>query len=304
MTYYDDMLHPLLMQSPPCSHVIRKDCGNVTKYTYCSHAPSDDPPVTCYFPKGTVIDAQIPPDGCRYYLDKNGFLKVTKPASQVKGDNIESVKRSFNRLHDLIATNATDPEKLLFVTFTYDPKRLKSPLTLKKVSSDMGNFFRVFRKDYPCEYIYTVEQQANTNWHMHVLLFFDFKPPYIPDDYLVSTWGKGFVRISRRFDDFDGIRNIAAYVIADLTFGSQTEHGHMKDERLLNYPSNAHLYRCSRGIKRPKVYKIEESAFFDEISSQANPPVYDRTVEVGDDFSSVVRVYRYLTFLSGDPASD
>ncbi len=254
-------------------HVKRVDCGLVVKYKLFEHKP-DAPCIT----------PLTGSDGSRWYLDKTGTLYPMR-VSESKGDNLDSVKRSFSRLRDIINCNALNPAGALFVTFTYDPSCLRSPLTLRKVSNDMANAFRRLRHDgYSFEYVYTVEQQGNGNWHSHCLFFFPGVAPYLAQDYLEWVWQAGFVRVSKRFDSGD-IRNVGSYVCADLTYGSGSEHGHVKDERLLSYPSGMHLYRCSRGVARPVSTDIDFSEYLVDVDSLDTSPFYDveKTLWFGSD---------------------
>lgn len=122
--------------------VLKTDCGSIVKYNVSNYHPrkftSDDvvplgksigeiaPP---YLP-ANPLTGEIAPEGCYYPLNSTGYKEFNY--SKVKGDNWQSVKKTFSRLRDLINCNFSDPAKVLFFTFTYDPKRLNSPLTLKR----------------------------------------------------------------------------------------------------------------------------------------------------------------------------
>lgn len=288
---------------------IRKiDLGRVVKYTL-TDARTDGPQYE-RLPQGTKVtewldgveqEAVVCKKGQFFFVDKYGELRLSKEPAETKGDCLKSVKRSFSRLRDLIMLNADNPAGVLMVTFTYDPKRLRSELTLKKVSNDMRNAFRDLREFSPFEYIYVVEQQGNGNWHSHALLFHDGVAPYYPQGFLESCWRHGFVKISRRFDDGE-IDNIGSYVVADLTYGTEKgEHGAVKNERLYNYPAYARLYRCSRGIKRPEKVVISDDVYASEVS-QLDEPFYQNHVVRGFDRDNgfvldVPRNYVYQTFL-------
>lgn len=245
-------------------HVKRVDCGHVVKYKLYQHKPN-----------APLITPLTGTDGSRWYLDKDGYL-MRMHVSGTKGDNLDSVRRSFARLRDLINCNALQPENVLFVTMTYDPSRLRSPLTLRKVSDDMRNSFKRLRHDgYQFEYLYTVEQQGNGNWHCHTLFFFPYPAPYFEQDYLDWVWQAGFIRVSKRFDDAS-IRNVGAYVCADMTYGSGSEHGRVKDERLLSYPSGMHLYRCSRGVRRPVESCIGYDEYLQDVQDFGGVPFFEQ----------------------------
>lgn len=260
-------------------YVTRVDCGLITKYKFASHSCPHE-----------IQYERLSKD---FYIDKDGYLRRFN-RSAVKGDNIESLKRSFARLRDLINANVVNPENVLFVTFTYDPKKLDEELTLKKVSNDMGNLFRKMKNDgLSFSYIYVVEQQGNGNWHQHVLMFFDSRAPYIEQKTLDDYWSKkGFARISKRFDGQE-IYNVGAYVCADLTYGEdKDEHGRIKNERLMKYKSGTRLYRCSRGIKRPVSEPITYPEYVEETNRNGMHKLFESS-KVFDVSQGVKRSFHY-----------
>ena len=234
-------------------YITERDCGIVKRFTMTNRERRKGAPYT-------RINGE-------WYIDNDGILRQFKK-SDTKGDNIQSVKRTFARLRDIINTNITEPGNVLFITFTYDPQKLKLPLDLKKVGRDMDWTFTKMKKSLPhFERIYTVERQGNGNWHTHCLFFFDETAPFIPQEQLETFWKHGFVKISKRFDDHS-IHNVGAYVCADLTYSEdRNEHGQIKNERLMRYPSGSHLFRCSRGIRRPEVRSIEPFDYLDYVNS-------------------------------------
>ncbi len=263
-------------------NVKRVQCGQIVKFTLSSHESA--PPVM----------QRLNSD---YYIDGQGFLQKYR-RSEVKGENIDSVKRTFARLRDLINCNAIDKSKVLFITLTYDPKKLKSELTTKKLSNDVRKFFRRLRDTGLCfEHIYVVEKQGNGRWHAHVLLFCQCKPPFMSNEYLESLWHWGYVKVSKRFQE-DGIKNIGAYICADLTFSGDAKNAHKaeKDSRLLNYRSGLHLYRCSPGIKRPTVTRPDYSEYLQEIEC-LDKPIFEteKVLSFGD--GSAPRYYLYQHYV-------
>ena len=267
-------------------YITERDCGMVKRFTMSS--------------KEKRIGAPYIRINEDYYIDNQGILREFNH-SEVKGDNLKSVKRSFTRLRDIINSNIKDPENVLFVTFTYDPKRLTESLNLDKVGRDMNRAFRKMKKSMPkFERIYTVERQGNGNWHQHCLFFFECPAPYIPQELLESWWEHGWVKISKRFDD-KTIHNIGAYVCADLTYGEdRNEHGKIKNERLMNYPSGAHLYRCSRGIKRPEIRQIEPMEYADYVNQKGVHLIYSK--DTLKDIAGTKYRFRYEDWFDEDDA--
>lgn len=288
---------------------IRKvDLNSVVKYVL-TDARTDGPQYE-RLPAGTSVTefldgVEQEPIVCKkgqfFFIDKYGEIRQSREPAQTKGDSFKSLKRSFSRLRDLIMLNSDNPAGVLMVTFTYDPKRLRSALTLQKVSNDMRNTFKRLRCFSSFEYIYVVEQQGNGNWHTHCLMFHEGLAPYYPQEFLEQCWQHGFVRISRRFDGGE-VLNIGSYVVADLTYGTEKgEHGAIKNERLYNYPANAHLYRCSRGIRRPEKVVLSEEEYLRDVSSLGSP-IYENHVSHNCDYDTgflldASRNYVYQTFL-------
>lgn len=216
-----------LVQVPfTCCKVV--DCRSVVKVCYMKQPPS------CKHNRKHVNKD--------FYIDGEGYLQKYRH-SEVKGDNIQSVKRSFARLRDLINCNYTLPEDVLMLTLTY----ADFP-SMKKVSNDMRKLHMTLRKDYDFRYIYVVEKQARGSWHVHDLLFFDYQAPWLD-----VPWNRGFYNVTR-VGSFQGVKNLGAYICAYLT-DDVSSHGREKNSRLMNYKSNIHLYRCSSNVIRPEIIR-------------------------------------------------
>lgn len=216
------------------------------------------------------------PDGENYIVISTGEVKEIQHTEN-RAQNVNSLRRSFDRLRMLINANTDKPEWCRFVTLTYrenmtDPKRLYR---------DFDKFSKRFR--YYCEkqdygrpeYIAVTEPQARGAWHLHVIFIFEKRAPFIPNDTLAQLWGHGFVH-ARALDNVD---NPGAYLTAylgdielpegDAEYNQLAETAFeiverqvegkskkfIKGGRLHLYPTTMNLYRCSRGVKRPTVRK-------------------------------------------------
>lgn len=201
------------------------------------------------------------------YKSKSGEIKEFRK-SELKGNNLDSVAKTFNRLYDLIQCNYNFSDNLIMLTLTY-----KDMPTLKKVSKDWRNFVSKIRLNLEesFEYIYVVEQQERGSWHIHAFLFFEAEPPYIDKKLIDTYWGywnkeqnkligKGIWSISRGFKD---VNDVGAYVCSHCTDKS-TEHGKIKYARFKNYPSGSKFYRCSKGIKRPVHTNVDYLTYLEE----------------------------------------
>lgn len=49
-------------------------------------------------------------------------------------------------------------------------------------------------RGYSFEYIVAMEPQNRGAWHAHLILIFNGKAPFIPNDEISALWGQGFVK--------------------------------------------------------------------------------------------------------------
>lgn len=234
----------------------------------------------------------------RIYLDSSlYFNKVTGGIYSVKRNdkrvhNLALVARSLRRGRDLINANVTDAELMKWWTLTYaenmtDEKRLKR---------DVDRMIKQLRRWYgPCEYILAVEPQARGAWHVHMLLFFPSRAPFIPLHGPKSCdllWPHGAYQIREP----NNVDNFGAYLSAYLgnvelseyesSFGEPPDSvsvveldtvdpdtmlpikkKFVKGGRLHYYPAQMHIFRWSRGIKKPLVEQMTYAEAKEKTSS-------------------------------------
>lgn len=253
----------------PYSIVRVKEMGNITELMF-----SDS-----YFSKCVI--QKLSKDT---YIDlRDGEVKEFKHI-QNRSHDLKSVSKSLGRLRDYLNTNITDVSKCRWVTLTY----AENMTDTKRLYEDFKRFNMRLRYHIGhYEYIVAMEPQGRGAWHCHVVMIFDDKAPYIPNDLMYKVWGNGYVTV-KKLDDVD---NVGAYLTAYLgdmemnefcntkeainLFGKKIdvkeveieEDGivktkqYIKGARLYMYPPQFNLYRCSRGIKKPIVtYEPEEMA--------------------------------------------
>ena len=217
----------------PRPYIKVTDCGNTVLVKHCPFVPPEEPPVR------RIDDAY-------YLVTSTAEVRRYAPRSRVKGDNLASVRKSFNRLKSLINANCEHPSHIRYVTLTYAENMTDN----SRISKHMERFFSRMHGLYgDFEYIYVKERQARGAWHMHCVLFFPGEAPYMPssdDDHPVrDAWGRGWVNVQ----GFRGsINNLGNYLCAYLTDDREASK---KGARLANYESGIRLYNCSRGIRRP-----------------------------------------------------
>lgn len=202
------------------------------------------------------------------YLDNRTGEVLEFQHNNVRKDDIESVAKSLVRLRDYLNTNVSDTSNCRWLTLTY-AKNMTNP---QKLKNDFKNFNKRCREKYGhYEYIAAAEPQGRGAWHLHIVVIFSHKAPFMANKNIASYWKQGFVTI-RRLDDID---NVGVYLTAylgdmelseyqtvypDMPLGevkeivSGTEHKYfVKGARLSMYPSGFHLYRCSKGINPPQI---------------------------------------------------
>ena len=240
--------------------------------------------------------------------------------SENRADNIDNVRQSLKHLRDLINANTEHPKRVLWVTLTYaenvtDPKRL-----YKEFHSFWLRFKRFSAKNFNTvpEYIAAVEPQARGAFHLHCLIIFKKKAPFIPNDELKRIWGHGFVSIKA----VKSVDNLGVYLNAYLTDmdaaeaistshtpysadrlkeipttdpnGKKVSKAVIKGSRLKLYPPNFRIYRCSKGIKRPTIEKMSYGEAMNRIGNA--PKTYAKTVNILDDSGAPINTITYLTY--------
>lgn len=203
-----------------------------------------------------------------YYIDlRNGEVKEFDHMSN-RADDLRALKNSMRNLRDLINNNVIDVSCCRWCTFTYaenmtDPKRLYN---------DWYNCRnKIIRRWGKNEYIAIAEPQGRGAWHLHVILLFDQKAPFISNHDLATAWGQGFVTVKK----MDSVDNVGAYLtayLADLPLedakkfglcgevkeievldddGNSVKKHFIKGARAHMYPAGFNFYRCSRGVRKP-----------------------------------------------------
>lgn len=212
-------------------------------------------------------------DKDHYKVKRTGEIKEFKHTEK-RTDNIASIAVSMKKLRDIINYNVQDISKVTWLTLTY-----------KENMQDYNRLYDDYRKfnmrlRYYCkqnslpsyEYIAVCEPQARGAWHMHVILLWDTKAPYIKNDVMASIWKNGFTKTTALKGNIDSLGYyLSAYLTdlpleeafntsADFSTGVKTRNDkkYVKAARLALYPPGINFYRCSKGIKRPKAYYLSK----------------------------------------------
>lgn len=241
--------------------------GNITEIKYLSH-------------KNTEM--KIKKLSAYGYLNiETGEYYESCGKDSTREDNYWGVKRSMKILKNYINSNITTNVNVHWVTLTYAQRSevWDEPIPMRDTNRlylDFQETIRRLRQDYPeykLEYVAVAEPQRSGSWHMHVFLIWDRKAPFIPnDDLRYKYWGQGYVQINYLNPNCDNIgayfsvyltdieldkndKDIPETLIVERTLASGKTKKFIKGGRLKFYPAFFNLYRCSRGIKKPDIYK-------------------------------------------------
>ena len=217
----------------------------------------------------------------QYIVLATGEIKEFNRKNNKGDENIRSIRRALGKCRDIINTNLIDEEKAISLTLTYEEK----VDDVKQVGKDFTAFIRRLRNMVgECEYIYVVELQKRGSWHIHAILIFDTKAPFIACEEIESMWGKGIV-------DVQNMKNAMALGLYLTTDVKKDESGNtkVKGAPIDKYEKGMRVFRCSRGLKKPTIkYKqgkdIKGELADKELIYEAN---YEYTAPNG--FHAVVR---------------
>ena len=226
--------------------------GNIVEITYTSHRV-----------QGATIRKISDKE---YEVVSTGEIKeYNKNKEGNRTDNIKELKRTFEKLRAIINTNVIDTNTVRWCTFTYRENVQDS----KRVVKDWGAFWKRFKRRFGnnIDYIIALEPQERGAWHIHALLLFHTKAPFIDGYELGEIWQQGFCNVQA----LDNVDNVGAYLTAyltDIEVGDNEEHDKTVDNkkikkggRLKYYPTKFHFYRTSRGVKRP----VEENTMYGDL---------------------------------------
>nr|WP_092250921.1 hypothetical protein [Butyrivibrio sp. INlla21] len=179
-------------------------------------------------------------------------------------------------------------------------RKLRSYLKKQKLPESKSYF----------KFIAVAEPQGENHgnaWHIHLLLIFDSKAPYISNQDISDLWGYGMTDTQKVYDADTLALYFRAYLSdveyvdddnsddsADISFDILSEYEReqiektkdgvsntnivtknvgginkkfIKCERLKYYPTGMPLYSCSRGMKRPTVERVENKAIKERLKN-------------------------------------
>lgn len=161
------------------------------------------------------------------YLDtKTGEVKQKKKSDN-RYQSPKSVRKSINRLMDLIRCNATDPAKCKWITVTYEEVMTDG----KQAFLDAKRFLRKFKRHLTKQIDLTFEQQSfnyitiaepqgeshGNSWHLHILLIFEDTAPFIENDMIAELWSHG-ITFTHKVFDADGLALYFKVYLSDIEY--------------------------------------------------------------------------------------
>lgn len=192
--------------------------------------------------------------------------------STTRGKGMGSVAQTLKRLRDTINTNVINPEKVLWITLTY----AENMRDCKRLYEDFRRFnqrLTTYHKKHSLphyEYIVAAEPQGRGAWHMHLLLIYQVKAPFIPNGDLSMVWRNGFTKttglksvdnVGAYFSAYLGDMELSEYMqnespsmnasVKEVSAQDSTENKnnkyYVKGARLRLYPKGFRMYRRSKG---------------------------------------------------------
>lgn len=267
--------------------------GNVISVDYMRFRPED-----C-----AILNLPADPadggDGVRRYVVKATGEVLTCKKHDSRQGLVQSLRRTFRHLREIINTNVVDPDHVRWITLTYAENMTDAERLLHDFEKFNKRFQYWLRTNGYCkaEYIVVCEPQGRGAWHMHLLYIWDCAAPFVPNDTLAKIWGHGFVKV-KALQDCD---NVGAYLTAYLgdieididrsadlandkhikvVESSGQKKAILKGGRLSMYPAGFHIYRTSRGIRKPTVSHILNEDLEDYIGDL--PVQYEQCFIVSD----------------------
>lgn len=254
-----------------------------------------------------------------HYVDiATGEVKeYNKTINRAQSPN--ELRKTFKKIRDVINCNTDKPYKCRWVTLTYKQRDSEEdapePMTdPKKLYRDVEAYIkRLRRRVGHFEYIQVAEPQRSGAWHVHMVMIFPKRAPFIDNRDMEIIWGNGWTDtqpMDKRdnlgaylsaylgdifIDEVKDIKtalNIQGLEIKEVEFNGEKKSV-IKGGRLHMYPAKFNILRCSRGIKRPEVIYMSEEMAQKKVSSAKL--TFEKTIRLSDkdnDFENTIN-YRY-----------
>ena len=245
-----------------------------------------------------------------HYVDLSTGEMREFQLSEVRSDNVNSLRQTFKRMRYLINNNFIGNHNELFVTLTYRGELQTTDHI--RVGKDFEAFIKRFKRKYgSVDYIRVLEPHASGNWHLHVLMRLnDVGKAYVSNEDMSSIWKNGFVNVQ----SVRNVDNVGAYLTAylsDVPTEELDETGvmpiinegvvhkeyqgqskkYVKGGRLSFYSPGVNIYTRSKGIVAPD----REEMTYSEAKKivRHTTPHYEKSVLIDDEMSDYKNVITY-----------
>lgn len=250
--------------------------GNVTKVVNCSVAHEMKIKMLNVTEK---VAYDLEPSKKYFMLLESGEIKECN-VSESRDENYAGFFATLDKLKGIINRNVTDPTRVHWLTLTYAQPDGKPMTDVKRLRLDFQQCMRALRADYPnrkIEFIRVYEPQGSGAWHLHVILIWDGKRPYINSNvFRRKYWNHGFVTLQGVDKNCDNIGEYFGVYLTDVSVDEleDTENievverkgkKYAKGARLKYYPSGTNFYGTSRGIVSPE----EEETCYGQLDTNA-----------------------------------
>ena len=226
----------------------------------------------------------------KYMVIKTGDIKEFGHNDHKQKDTL---KKTFAELKGIIRANFdADGHNQLFVTLTYKDN-MRDPEFLYMCFTNYWKRLKYEYANHKLEYVAVAEPQARGAWHMHVMIKSDQPVLYIDNKDMERIWGWGYTTTERLKGDDVGAYYVSYFTSLELDANTivKAKNGSKKFQkgaRLPLYPLKFKLYRCSKGIIRPKAETIEYQKVLDEYGK----PYHISTYEILEENKSLNSLQR------------
>lgn len=240
--------------------------------------------------------------------------------STTRAEDMGSLAQSLKRLREIINTNVTEPKNALWVTLTYAENMTDE----KRLYEDFRRFHQRLKTYHHKQnlpgyhYIAVGEPQGRRSWHLHLLLIYTTKAPFIPNADIARIWKHGFTKtmglknvdnlgaylsaylgdmeLTQAFQNGMKISSNAAikeFTVTDESGSRNTKH-YIKGARLKFYPKGFKIYRTSKGIIPPTVVNMPYNQALQVVGNA--PLTYEHTIQLVNDCGEVINTINYKQY--------
>ena len=192
------------------------------------------------------------------YLDREtGEIKERKK-SENRYQSPKSVRKSINKLMDLIRCNATEKSYCKWITLTYadamtDHEKVyeDEKMFLRRLQRYLNNQTELSDGQKMFKRITVAEAQGekhDNSWHMHILLIFEDIAPFISNDTITELWGHGMTDTHKVYDA-DGLALYFKVYLSDVEYIESNEDYDVV-EKVVNGESKQFIKGGDYGIIR------------------------------------------------------